>query len=108
MIVQLLMLLFQFIVIASGVSFTKPDYSGLETTTSGEVIGWMLTSTPLIIIVAFGVYEILKRRPINRKNILKIVRLVFGIVICFRSYKLPEKTKFLMLLWQTQVSVLIA
>jgi len=65
--------MFQFIVIASTISFTKPEYNDKELPVGGEVLGWMMTAAPLVIIVGVGIYEVLKRGPLTRENFVKVV-----------------------------------
>lgn len=55
------------------ISFSKPNYNGKEIPASGEAVGWMMTSAPLVLVVVVGVYEVLRRGPLTRGNFLKTV-----------------------------------
>ena len=69
-------LTFQFIIIATALSFTKPKYNNIETTVTGEVVGWMMTSAPLIVMVICAIHEVVKRGPLTKHNILNLVYII--------------------------------
>lgn len=66
--------LFQFIFLASAIGYSKPNYGGLNVSSGGETIGWLIIVTPILIVIVFAVYQVIKRGRPTTGNILSLVR----------------------------------
>jgi len=66
--------IFQFIFIASSIGFTIPQYNEIKTTTTGQVFGWLIVFTPVVIILFFGYLSIFGRSLPSREGLISRVR----------------------------------
>ncbi|XP_045163172.2 sodium-dependent proline transporter-like [Mercenaria mercenaria] len=63
-----------FIFIASAIGYTKPAYDGTEIPAFGEAIGWLIILTPIVIIVGFGVFEVLRYGTPTKHTLLQNIK----------------------------------
>ncbi|KAL4221201.1 sodium neurotransmitter symporter (SNF) [Mactra antiquata] len=64
-----------FIFIASAIGYSKSSYGGVEISTGGEVIGWLVILTPFVMMISYMVFLLYKHRK-PEKNISSLLQTV--------------------------------
>ena len=64
---------FQFVVVASAISYRRPSYGGQDVTSRGEAIGWLVALSPVVIMIATAGFQVLRQGRPSRENFISLV-----------------------------------